>query len=120
MAIETVLGPFNNVPGSISLTGDKVQYANYGYNVTEWTAIVFVTCFALSARKSSSTQFDDFCSFGSTVFHTYQAFRYRMHFMLWTVVLGGLVEIIGWSARLWSSITVEWNASNGGFWYATP
>ena len=36
--------------------------------------------------------------------HLFQAVRYRMWWLLPTVCLCGLLEVLGWSARLWSSI----------------
>ena len=39
------------------------------------------------------------------VAHIAQAVRYRMWYLLYTAVLCGIIEILGWSGRLWSS----WN-----------
>ena len=42
--------------------------------------------------------------FLSPAMHLFQAVRYRMWWLLPTVCLCGLLEVLGWSARLWSSI----------------
>ncbi|KAJ3899004.1 RTA1 like protein [Lentinula edodes] len=44
------------------------------------------------------------CLFGdSSLIHFSQALFYRKWFLLYTAVLAGLVEILGWSGRLWSN-----------------
>ncbi|KAJ4464586.1 RTA1 like protein-domain-containing protein [Lentinula lateritia] len=44
------------------------------------------------------------CLFGiSSLIHFSQALCYRKWFFLYTAVLAGLVEILGWSGRLWSN-----------------
>jgi hypothetical protein len=35
-----------------------------------------------------------------------QALRYRIWWILPTIVFSGLLETLGWSARLWSSMSV--------------
>ncbi|KAF6753971.1 RTA1 like protein-domain-containing protein [Ephemerocybe angulata] len=42
----------------------------------------------------------------STGTHVWQAVRYRLWWMFPTAVLCGLMEVIGWGARLWSSFDV--------------
>jgi hypothetical protein len=37
------------------------------------------------------------------VLHMGQAIKYRMWWMLPTATLAGIMEVFGWSARLWSS-----------------
>jgi hypothetical protein len=37
------------------------------------------------------------------VIHLGQAIHYRMRWLLPTAVLAGVAEVLGWSARLWSS-----------------
>ncbi|PVG04551.1 RTA1 like protein [Serendipita vermifera] len=58
----------------------------YGYIPTEAVCIVFVTLFGLSA-----------------FLHTVQAIKWRTWWMLPTMALGCMGEVIGWSGRLWSS-----------------
>jgi len=38
-----------------------------------------------------------------SVLHVGQAIQYRMWWMIVTVALAGVMEVFGWSARLWSS-----------------
>ncbi|KAH9858168.1 RTA1-domain-containing protein [Lenzites betulinus] len=58
----------------------------YGYTPTKTVCIIFVALYALS-----------------TTLHTWQAARSRAWFMLPTVVLAGIAEIVGWVARTKSS-----------------
>jgi len=58
----------------------------YGYVPTEWICIVFVSLFGVS-----------------TILHLLQTFKYRLWWLLPTACLCGIAEVIGWSARLWSS-----------------
>jgi len=37
--------------------------------------------------------------------HLLQAVKFRMWWLFPTVILAGVLEILGWSARLWSSIS---------------
>ncbi|KZV91661.1 RTA1-domain-containing protein [Exidia glandulosa HHB12029] len=65
------------------------QYSPYHYIPTQWVCALFVALFALS-----------------TIIHVGQAIRYRLWWLLCTAVFCGLGEIIGWAARLSSSIDV--------------
>jgi len=42
----------------------------------------------------------------TTIIHFLQAVRYRMWFMLWTAILAGILECVGWAGRLWSAYNV--------------
>jgi hypothetical protein len=58
----------------------------YNYVPTEYVCAIFIALYALS-----------------TLIHIGQMFRYRLWWLLPTVVLAGVAEVLGWSARLWSS-----------------
>ncbi|KIN94344.1 hypothetical protein M404DRAFT_35163 [Pisolithus tinctorius Marx 270] len=60
----------------------------YNYVPTEWICITFVTLFAIN-----------------TVLHLFQSRKFRMWWLIPTVILADILEILGWSARLWSSIS---------------
>ncbi|KAI0674035.1 RTA1-domain-containing protein [Trametes maxima] len=60
----------------------------YGYVPTEWICILFIALFAIT-----------------TLIHFGQTFYSRLWWLFGTTVLAGLIEIIGWSGRLWSSIS---------------
>ncbi|KAJ7446555.1 RTA1 like protein-domain-containing protein [Mycena latifolia] len=60
----------------------------YHYVPTEWICLSFLALFTIS-----------------TVLHIAQAIRYRVWWLLPTAVVSGLLEILGWSARLWSSFS---------------
>ncbi|EIN12984.1 RTA1-like protein [Punctularia strigosozonata HHB-11173 SS5] len=62
----------------------------YGYIPTLWICALFVSLYGLS-----------------TLIHTGQAIYYRLWWLFPTAVLAGLGEILGWSARLWSSKNVD-------------
>ncbi|KAK4684487.1 hypothetical protein P7C73_g5685, partial [Tremellales sp. Uapishka_1] len=91
--------PCNLVAGSPNLLTGEVEYAAYGYNVTEWVAIVFVCLFGISL-----------------VLHVAQSIRYRMWWCLYTLCLGGVLEWVGWLGRLLSAADVYWNVNEGGVW----
>jgi len=38
-----------------------------------------------------------------SVLHTGQAIKYKMWWMIATAAFAGIMEVFGWSARLWSS-----------------
>jgi len=80
------------MPQKHTATGNPAEDAllsAYHYRPTEYVCILFVTLFALS-----------------TIAHLGQALRSRRWFLIATLVLGGVGEIVGWSARLWSSINI--------------
>ncbi|KAE9394561.1 RTA1 like protein [Gymnopus androsaceus JB14] len=60
----------------------------YNYVPTQYVAIIMLTLFGIS-----------------TILHTGQAIYFRTWWALLTIVVAGLLEIMGWSARLWSSIS---------------
>ncbi|RDB26463.1 Uncharacterized protein C17G6.02c [Hypsizygus marmoreus] len=60
----------------------------YGYIPTQSIAIVFLVLFSVS-----------------TIAHTGQATYSRMWWLLPTVTFCGILEILGWAARVWSSIS---------------
>ncbi|KAF8991637.1 RTA1 like protein-domain-containing protein [Cyathus striatus] len=62
--------------------------SQYNYVPTKYVAIIMVVLFSLSAA-----------------IHTGQALYFRMWWLLPTACLCGIAEIIGWSARLWSSFS---------------
>ncbi|KAG8980886.1 hypothetical protein FRB95_009301 [Tulasnella sp. JGI-2019a] len=62
----------------------------FGYVPTLWVCIVFVALFSLTG-----------------LVHLYQSFRYRLKsWWIPTVVTCGLVEVLGWSGRIWGSQNV--------------
>lgn len=67
----------------------KVRRPPYGYVPTEWICILFVVLFSIT-----------------TLLHTIQALIYKRPKLLWilpTIVICGIAEIIGWGGRLASS-----------------
>ncbi|KAJ7106332.1 RTA1-domain-containing protein [Mycena epipterygia] len=69
---------------------DRRSFNPYHYVPTEWICLAFVTLFTIS-----------------TVLHLGQAIRYRIWWLLPTAFVSGILEIIGWSARLWSSFNPD-------------
>ncbi|KIJ64793.1 hypothetical protein HYDPIDRAFT_175317 [Hydnomerulius pinastri MD-312] len=69
-----------------SLTGSASTSGPYDYVPTRWVCIVFVSLFSLSL-----------------VLHIFQTFRYRLWWLLPTAIFCGVFEVVGWSARLYSS-----------------
>ncbi|KAL4066354.1 RTA1 like protein-domain-containing protein [Scleroderma yunnanense] len=68
-------------------TSTDASSSPYNYVPTEWICILYVALFGVS-----------------TALHLLQAMKFRMWWLLPTVVLAGIMELLGWSARLWSSI----------------
>ncbi|KDN43482.1 hypothetical protein RSAG8_06071, partial [Rhizoctonia solani AG-8 WAC10335] len=64
----------------------EVRGSLYGYVPTRWICILFVVLYAVS-----------------TALHTGQAIWSRMWWFFPTIVCGGILEILGWAGRLWSS-----------------
>ncbi|KAF8956219.1 RTA1 like protein-domain-containing protein [Flammula alnicola] len=62
--------------------------SQYGYIPSRSAALIFLSLFAIS-----------------TLVHSAQAVRYRLWFIFPTAVLCGVIEILGWSGRLWSSFS---------------
>ena len=58
----------------------------YGYVPSEASCIAFIVLFSLSAAV-----------------HAVQAYRWKYWIVYPTLVLGALIEVLGWSGRLWSS-----------------
>ncbi|KAJ7037219.1 RTA1-like protein, partial [Mycena alexandri] len=67
-------------------TDDNSQY---GYKPSEAIAILFITLYGIS-----------------TILHIGQATYYRMWWLLPTAALCGIGELLGWSGRLWSAISL--------------
>ncbi|TFK66390.1 RTA1-domain-containing protein [Pluteus cervinus] len=74
-------------PGPIVIGPHGPVHTPYGYLVNESIAILFVVLFSVS-----------------TLAHTIQAIRSRIWWLLPTIVFTGIMEIVGWSGRLWSSL----------------
>ncbi|KIN94352.1 hypothetical protein M404DRAFT_17227 [Pisolithus tinctorius Marx 270] len=79
--------PFHNVLSWVLIVISEL-IGPYNYVPTEWICITFVTLFAIN-----------------TVLHLFQSWKFRMWWLIPTVVVAGILEIIGWSTRLWSSIS---------------
>ncbi|PBK62182.1 RTA1 like protein [Armillaria solidipes] len=60
----------------------------YGYVPTKGVTLMFIILFGIS-----------------TLTHTLQGMYFRMWWTIPTILLGGSLEILGWSARFWSSIS---------------
>jgi len=75
---------------SLPRRSDQNSDSLYGYVPTLYVCALFVALFGLS-----------------TLIHLGQVFRYRLWWLLPTVVLAGLLEVLGWTGRLWSSKNPE-------------
>ncbi|PBK87225.1 RTA1 like protein [Armillaria gallica] len=73
------------VARATSSTADDYRY---GYTPTEYVTIIFVALFG-----------------ASTFAHTVQSLHYRIWWPFPTIILAGVMEILGWSGRLWSSFS---------------
>ena len=81
----------------------------YQYVPSESIAIMFIVLFGFSTSKishlfpSAPLHYQICCE--SVVVHLSQAIFYRMWWLFPTVGFCGVLEILGWSARLWSSFS---------------
>ncbi|KAI0741783.1 RTA1-domain-containing protein [Daedaleopsis nitida] len=64
----------------------RSRVSPYGYIPTEWVCIFMVVVFAISS-----------------VLHLAQTIKSRLWWLLGTATLAGLLEVLGWSGRLWNS-----------------
>ncbi|KAK7059930.1 RTA1-like protein [Favolaschia claudopus] len=81
------LAAFTPLPALIArASASSHRFNPYHYVPTEWICVAFVVLFALSSAL-----------------HLGQSIRYRIWWLLPTAFLSGLLEVLGWSARLWSS-----------------
>jgi hypothetical protein len=76
----------------------------YHYVPTEWICLAFLVLFSLSTSEPlDALPFYLLANFANRVLHLGQAIRYRVWWLLPTAFFSGILEIVGWSARLWSS-----------------
>lgn len=78
------------VINSVFYMTQQASESPYNYVPTEWICIFFVASYSIS-----------------TVVHMGQALKYKLWWMIPTVTFAGIMEIFGWSARLWSSRNPE-------------
>ncbi|KAJ2977789.1 hypothetical protein NUW54_g11376 [Trametes sanguinea] len=71
------------------------QVTPYGYTPTKSVCIALVVLFGITSAAKR---------YAIPALHAAQAIRYRLWWLLPTAVLGGLVELVGWIGRLWSSL----------------
>lgn len=74
------------IPPQILASGGHTGIGPYDYVPDRSVGILFVTLFAIS-----------------TVLHLFQAWKYRLWWILPTAVFCGTAELVGWGARLYSS-----------------
>ncbi|KAJ7136741.1 RTA1-like protein [Mycena epipterygia] len=79
-----------NVSSNLHLRSGPTDVADspYGYIPHEYVGIIFLVLFGLS-----------------TLLHIGQAIYYRMWWLLPTAAFCGVIELIGWAGRTWSSIS---------------
>jgi hypothetical protein len=102
-------------PSSVYMTDyNPPDYPPYGYSLadlspynyvpTEYVCAIFVALYGLSTCKLISIAIAKLVMMIHVpVIHLGQSIHYRMWWLLPTAVLAGVGEVLGWSARLWSS-----------------
>ncbi|SJL08744.1 uncharacterized protein ARMOST_12114 [Armillaria ostoyae] len=86
-----------------SSTADDYRY---GYTPTEYVTIIFVALFGASTCGYSSSR--SLIARVNRIFkvaHTVQSLHYRIWWPFPTIILAGVMEVLGWSGRLWSSFS---------------
>lgn len=90
---------------TILVTDKNPADSPYNYIPTESIAIVFIVLFGLSTGNILPPHDKRFTEiYILPALHTGQSLYHRLWWLLPTAVLAGLLEVLGWSARLWSSI----------------
>lgn len=81
--------------------------SRYGYEPTRSVCIIFVVIFSITTRTSSTGSCRPLRVLmerpGKLVAHTWQATRSRAWWLIPTVVIAALAEVLGWTARVMSS-----------------
>lgn len=77
----------------------------FGYVPTEWVCITFLSLFGISTCRSLCLDTQQWPSdkAGCAVSHTVQALYFRFWWLIPSAIFCGLLELTGWSGRLWSS-----------------
>ncbi|KAL7284369.1 hypothetical protein ACG7TL_001659 [Trametes sanguinea] len=83
----TIIG-FDVHPVVDTITKVDNESELYGYTPTRYVCIIFVVLYGLT-----------------TIIHAVQAIWSRLWWLFPTAVLAGIAELLGWSGRLWSSIS---------------
>ena len=78
-------------------------FSPYHYLPTEYVCAIFVALYGLSTCGLNSIVIANVMMIHVPVIHLGQSIHYRMWWLLPTAVLAGVGEVLGWSARLWSS-----------------
>ena len=91
--------------GSSNSTDSSQKEVQYYYIPTEWICIAFVTLFGLSTSTahSASSNVSLLTIVSRIVVHTAQAVRSRYWWLFPSAIFCGLLEVAGWSGRLWAS-----------------
>ncbi|PPQ73634.1 hypothetical protein CVT26_010625 [Gymnopilus dilepis] len=76
------------LPIDILIFFSAILDSPYHYVPTRYVTIIFLSLFGVS-----------------TALHTIQAIKYRMPWLILTASLCGVIELLGWAGRLWSSIS---------------
>lgn len=69
-----------------------------------WSVLSIMTYPPSSANQDTYYALITEFNYGLPVLHIFQAARYHLWWLLPTAALAGLLEVMGWSGRLWSSI----------------
>ncbi len=96
----------NNDPNNTSPYNYPLPDGRRNAGPTEWICILMIVLFSISTSTYSwRAESASVLSLPlSTVAHTAQSILGRLWFLIVTIVVCGLGEILGWSGRLWSSI----------------
>ncbi|KAF9074170.1 RTA1 like protein-domain-containing protein [Rhodocollybia butyracea] len=76
----------------------------YGYVPTEFVTIIFLVLFGISTGKKLVHSTQLMFTWCPLALHSGQAIFFKTWWAFPTIVVAGLLELMGWSARLWSSL----------------
>jgi hypothetical protein len=104
------LVPVSWSPSSLATTDPRDDPNNpYGYIPTLWICILFVVLYSISTGEyfCLSRLFPILTVNLKIAIHLSQSIMYRMWFLIPSACFGGALEILGWSARIWSIKNID-------------
>ncbi|KAJ3543830.1 hypothetical protein NM688_g5815 [Phlebia brevispora] len=80
----------SSAPAPSATSSSDDSSSQYNYTPTEYVCIIYVVLFSITALT-----------------HLFQTLKYRLWWLIPTILLASSGEVIGWAGRLWSSKNVD-------------
>lgn len=102
-----LIQPENTLAAIVNIRDELPEDAPpYGYIPTQYVAILFIALYSISSGEFMMLSMLDRCSYRLSAVHLGQAVKFRMWWATWTILAFGLLEIAGWSGRMWSNLNI--------------